>query len=222
MLLKAQFKESKGLTRGQFLVTISGMREAMTYRIGYRAVKPSIDQIRSAYEAFAKAGMITTMKTTRGMIVTILNYNKYQSPENYENHIETHDESSANPGIGPHLYNRKKDKEVINPETVLSLRERYSDQSLIDRAFQAIGSTRKSGKVSDSIIIAQLRKWERYSAAQVEAAIRVYLEKGYADQGKRENYLCGIIRNQPPSQSGNCLQASIRQKEIDLDQLYAN
>jgi hypothetical protein len=195
MLLKAQYKQGKGLARGQFLTRILEMREAMTYRIGYRVVKPSVDQIRSAYDAFAKAAMIITTKTTRGIIITILNYNKYQSPENYENHNEAHDESSAKPGIPPHLYNKKKDKEIINPEIIISMRARYSDQKLIDSVFQAIGSTRKSGKAADSVLVAQLRKWAVHPVGQVEAGIRIYLDKDYPAQGKGEAYLMGIIRN---------------------------
>jgi len=37
---------------------------------------------------------------------------------------------------------------------------------------------------------------------QVEAGIRVYLEKDYASQGKDEKYLLGIIRNQKAEEQG--------------------
>ena len=80
-----------------------------------------------------------------------------------------------------------------SPADFSSLLTRYSDQDLINRAFDAIRSTRKSGKVADSVLLAQLQKWERYPAEQVEAGIRTYLEKRYADEGKDENYLWGII-----------------------------
>ena len=66
---------------------------------------------------------------------------------------------------------------------------------MIDDVFQAIASTRKSGRVAESVLIAQLKKWEIYPVEQVESGIRVYLEKDYAGQGKREEYLLGIIRN---------------------------
>jgi len=46
-----------------------------------------------------------------------------------------------------------------------------------------------------------LNKWNEYPAEQVKAAMRIYLEKGYAAQGKEENYLLGIIR-------GNAKQAT--------------
>ena len=90
----------------------------------------------------------------------------------------------------------KNNQEEITPEVFSSLRKRYDDQELIDRAFDAIRSTRKSGKVADSVLVAQLRKWDRYPVGQVEAGIKIYLDKDYASQGKREDYLYGIIRNQ--------------------------
>ena len=223
MLLKANFKDGKGLARGQLLATIWEMRNAMTYRIGYRPVMPTVDQIRSAYEALVKAAMITTSKTLNGMVVTVLNYDKYQNPENYEAHNDNQVENLTEPGVTPQPYiERKIEEGEINPGSIFSLRERYSDQNLIDKAFQTIAATRKSGKVADSVILAQLKKWSLYPITQVEAGIRTYLEKGYAAQGKRENYLCGIIRNQPPPQSGNELQGAARPKEIDLDEIYAN
>lgn len=102
MVLKANFRDRDKLKRGQLVTTIEGMREACSYLIGYRKQKPSRDQIRSCYEALAKATMITTAKTTRGMVVTVLNYDKYQSASNYEAHNESHSEMHTKPQRCPH------------------------------------------------------------------------------------------------------------------------
>ena len=94
--------------------------------------------------------------------------------------------------IGAHK--RKKD----NKDTkglFFSFLDRYSNRDLIERAFDAIRSTRKSGKVADSVLLKQLEAWGRYPAAQVEGGIRVFLEKSYAGEGKDEKYLLGVIRN---------------------------
>jgi len=95
MLLKANFKDRDKLKRGQFVASISDMQEAMSYHIGYRKITPSRAQIRNSYEAFVKRTMISTAKTTRGMIITICNYDQYQNPKNYEAHNETHNENST-------------------------------------------------------------------------------------------------------------------------------
>ena len=121
-------------------------------------------------------------------IITIINWNTYQGHEEKGN--------SKGDSQGTAREHKQECKEEITPETFSSLRERYSDQELINRCFEAIRSTRKTGKVADSVLVAQLRKWERYPVEQVETGIRAYLDKDYAAQGKREEYLWGIIRNQ--------------------------
>lgn len=103
MLLKANRKNGyRGLEMGQFFTTISDMQEAMSWYIGYRKKTPTKDEIRSCYEALKQATMISTTKTTRGMIVTILNYKTYQDPKNYEGHTETHNDSATIPPTPPH------------------------------------------------------------------------------------------------------------------------
>jgi hypothetical protein len=76
--------------------------------------------------------------------------------------------------------------------------DRYSPEQrdLIGEVFSAIRTTRKSGKVKDTVLLALLKKMARYPAEQVEAGIRIYLDKDCAGQGKPEEYLMGIIRNQ--------------------------
>jgi hypothetical protein len=103
MLLKANHVDGyKGLKRGQFFTKISDMQEAMSWYAGWRKITPSRDEIRNCYEAFREATMITTAKTTRGFKITICNYDKYQNPENYEYHRETHNEKVTNPPATPH------------------------------------------------------------------------------------------------------------------------
>ena len=90
MLIKANWTDNKknGLKRGQFHTSILEMQDAMSWKIGYRKHMPTKQQIRCAYENHTKHNMINTAKTTRGMIITILNYSKYQLPEKYEQHSE--------------------------------------------------------------------------------------------------------------------------------------
>lgn len=107
MLNEANWKERDKLQRGQFVTTIAEMQQAMSYKVGYRTETPTKDEIRSAYETFTKATMITTTKTTRGMVVTILKYSEYQNKKNYEAHTEPHDEKGMKPETAPH------DTEVI-------------------------------------------------------------------------------------------------------------
>jgi hypothetical protein len=191
MLMQASFKDHGNLKRGQFFTSHERMRNAMAYKVGYRPMKPTVKEIRGVTKFLTKALMIVTTKVTHGMLITILNYNYYQSFQNYEGHNEGQGQGH-NEGT---ILRKKGRKKGITPD-FFSLRERYSDQKLIDDVFVAIASTRKSNQVADSVLLAQLQKWERYPVEQVVSGIRIYLDKRCADQGKDEKYLLGIIRNQ--------------------------
>jgi len=186
MLMQASYKDHGNLKRGQFFTSLDRMRKAMTYKVGYREVSPTIKEIRGVTKFLTKARMIVTTKVTHGMIITILNYDYYQNAKNYEGQSEGHIEGTIL---------TKKIKERKSPD-FFNLRKRYPNQDLIDKVFQAIASTRKHGKVAESILYSQLQKWGQHPVVQVESGIRVYLEKDYAGQGKDEKYLWGIIRKQ--------------------------
>ena len=208
MLMQASFKDHGDLKRGQFFTSLERMREAMAYKVGCCTRRPTKKEIRGVIDFLSTGTAIVTTKVTHGMIITILNYDHYQQTQNYEG-------QSVGQSKGTIL--RKKGRKKGKTPDLFSLKERYSDQDLIDEVFQAFASTRKSNTVADSVLLAQLQKWERYPVEKVEAGIRVYLEKDCAGQGKREAYLLGIIRNQkkePPKQksSGSAL----------LDSYYAN
>jgi hypothetical protein len=116
MLSKAFWKDGETLMRGQFITSIEAMRDAMIYQVGYRQMRPTRDEIRSPYEAFMKATMITTTKTTRGMIITICNYDTYQDFKSYEAHSEAHDENTTKPTVTPHD-REGSNKEVNKPSS---------------------------------------------------------------------------------------------------------
>lgn len=108
LLMKAQHQDYKGLKRGQLFVSIPELQDACTHYIGNRKVKPSKDQIFNILEYFRKQPetnaesnenkpMITTAKTTRGLIVNIEKYSLYQDFSNYETNAETDEKSIPNP-----------------------------------------------------------------------------------------------------------------------------
>jgi hypothetical protein len=145
-------------------------------------------------------------------IITIINWNQYQQNEQQVNNRRTSNE------------HKQELKEELKEETpdFFSLKKRYSDQDLIDKAFQAIASTRKSNKVADSVLFAQLQKWDRYPCEQVESGIRVYLEKDCAGQGKREEYLLGIIRNQTGIKPDSQQPLISPKQQPSLEELLSN
>jgi len=101
LLARANFKDRDKLRRGQCVASIAEMQDALSYYAGFRKMAPTVEQCRSAYEALRQAAMITTAKTTRGLIVTICNYEGMQKIKKREAHNGTHNENGMKPGGTP-------------------------------------------------------------------------------------------------------------------------
>jgi len=150
-------------------------------------VRAATKEIRGATKYLAKVGMIVTTKVTHGLVITICNYDYYQNWRNYEGHTDGHTKGT--------ILRKKGIKKEKNSPDFSTLKSRYTDRALLEKTFTAIASTRRTNRVAESVLIAQLQKWEKYPVPQVEAGLKIYLNKDYASQGKKEEYLLGIIRN---------------------------
>jgi hypothetical protein len=154
--------------------------------------------IRTCISFLIKTGKMTIKPTNKFSIITVVNWKTYQSQEN---------ENDRQPGQQATTYKEDKEyKEKRPPKNPSEISDEISalvsklfpsleEKKLFDRVREAISSTRKGGRVSDSVILGQLKAWEKYSVHQVLAGIRIYLEKEYHGEGKGERYLMGIIRN---------------------------
>ena len=192
MLLQASHTEHGSLKRGQFFTSLDRMRNAMAYKVGFRSIKPTIKEIRGFMEFITISSMAVTMKGIRGTIVTIMNYDHFQNFLNYEGHNEGHREGQTKNNEGIYNEGNKKPPEISSQ--ISELERRYPDQEIINQTFQAISSTRKSNRIADTVKLSILKAWERHPVQAVMAGVKIYLEKGYSDQGKGEAYLLGIIR----------------------------
>ncbi len=115
LLLNANWHDRKQLKRGQLVTTIGAMQEAMSHYAGWRKVRPTPDQIRSAYGALTGTARITVRRTTRGVVITVLNYDTYQDVLSYASRTVSGDEIAREPAGIPHdtksikKENRKKE-----------------------------------------------------------------------------------------------------------------
>jgi hypothetical protein len=201
---EAFYKDGKHLKRGQLLKSYQDIIDDLAWYVGWRKCSYKKDHCETAMKWLKKATMITAKKTTRGLIITICNYDEYQTPENYENHNEINTNTTRKPQ-SRHTIEKEGYKKDKNERINIFL-QRYSDKELIQDVISALKTTRKTGKISDTIIVAEFEYWEKYPASQVEAAMRTYLDRDCAGDGKKEEYLRGIIRNHkntPKKRSGD-------------------
>jgi hypothetical protein len=128
MLLKAFWRDGDKFKRGQFLTTISEMQDVGIHRVGNMTRgRFTEDEVRSAYGYLANTGAIATAKATRGIIITICNYELYQNPKSYEPHTEPHGETAPNPTL--------KIKEGIKKEKPLPAKKQPVDFRLFSDWF---------------------------------------------------------------------------------------
>ena len=101
------------LRRGQLLRGYRRIQEDLHWFIGWRRVSYSKAQCETAMKWLKSHGMVTAQKTTRGMVVTVCNYDFYQTPSNYENHNATGRNTTTEPRIDDTM-NKKDEKEEDN------------------------------------------------------------------------------------------------------------
>ena len=88
LLKEANHKENKvnGVTihRGQLIRSFKDIQEGLKWMIGYRKMTYKKWQCEKSMKFLREQAMVTTTKATRGIFITICNYDYYQSPKNYE------------------------------------------------------------------------------------------------------------------------------------------
>ncbi|NRD81152.1 hypothetical protein HPT25_28070 [Bacillus sp. BRMEA1] len=243
LLTKAQHAEFKKLKRGQLFTSIPEIMEACSWKVGYRTVKPTKDQIfqvidwlrkgnESSHEGETKATMITTTKATQGLLINIDNYDHYQTPKNYESNEEGNDEEEAKAtrkqrqpdNINKNDKNVKNDKNENKnniPLEIENFRLRYSKNQLkiIDDYLEMIRHTRVSAKVSNSVILGMYKEWDKHPPICVEYGLKTHTENP-AYHSKKENYTLGIIRNTPADEAAKKLVGVSKQHtQIDFTEL---
>jgi hypothetical protein len=101
------------IKRGQCVRSYKDIQEGLHWKIGWRKKTYSKDQCETAMKFFKKTKMMTSEKTTRGMIITICNYDYYQNSRNYENRTRNHEKTITKPQCIDTI-NKTKQKEKRN------------------------------------------------------------------------------------------------------------
>ncbi len=97
LLMKAMYRNGSSLERGQILTSYDDIRRGLSWKVGYRTERYSKWDCEKAMKWLTKEQMITATKTTRGLVITVRNYDYYQNPNNYEDHTESHNGTTREP-----------------------------------------------------------------------------------------------------------------------------
>lgn len=75
----------KTIGRGQLLTDYKEIQEGLHWKEGYIKKSYKKHHVDYAMRWLRQERMITTQKTTRGLVITVCKYERYQNPANYEN-----------------------------------------------------------------------------------------------------------------------------------------
>lgn len=98
------------IQRGQVFTDYKEIQEALHWRVGFIKRGYKKHHVDYAMAWLRQELMITTTKTTRGLLVTICKYDYYQNPSNYEKNNDT-DNQTTRLGLGTATIH-KNDKEL--------------------------------------------------------------------------------------------------------------
>ena len=121
-LREANFSDSTygpyTVKRGQLFRTYSEIREDLCWFIGYRKKMYDENQTKKAMKALREHDMIITKREPGGVLITVLNYDFYQDPNNYERTDESTSEDTTKAPLKHYgsTTNNKKVKKDKNKE----------------------------------------------------------------------------------------------------------
>ncbi len=176
------------IPRGSFITSQPKLAEKA--RVSRKAV-------RGALKVLERIGSIRAKtRAKRYTEITVVNFDTYQASEQ----MRAKRGAKQGPSKGHNVRMKEREKERKEPSSSFAEQtfwEKFSpqNQEVIRQTIEAIHSTRKKGQAADSIIQTEFHWWDQQDPAQVIRGMHTYLEKRYADEGKREKYLRGIIRN---------------------------
>lgn len=110
---KGQYKRAQGFFK------FSDIQEALHWWVGNSRRTYSKPQITKALRRLREETMLATAKATRGVLVTVLNYDLYQDPKSYEGNGEGRAKGEGESPDG-HTKNKndKKKKRTLPPEAL--------------------------------------------------------------------------------------------------------
>lgn len=123
------------IRRGQCMRSYHDIQEGLHWMVGYRKETYSKTQCENALKWLTNKLMITTAKTTRGLIITVCNYDTYQSPKNYEDNREDN-KGTTSRQQPPDTINKKEEELEELKGSFGVFWDAYEKKNDKDKAFQ--------------------------------------------------------------------------------------
>lgn len=121
LIMNANHKDKKYngfiVKRGQLFRSYRDILEGLSWYVGWRKMSYHENHAKTTMKILRKHGMITTKKALGGVLITIVNYDIFQKPENYENTTENTTENTIQ-SLREHQTPPNNNKNVKNEKNV--------------------------------------------------------------------------------------------------------
>lgn len=119
LIRKVNYKDNGKFKRGTGFFNLSDIADDLHWFVGYRKMMYKKSALTKALRRLHERNMIETMKETRGVFVSICNYEYYQDPASYEGNDEesAKDQRRSNGVIT--ISKERKEEELINTTIVV-------------------------------------------------------------------------------------------------------
>jgi hypothetical protein len=139
ILRQANYKDNKVCQRGQCVRSYDDIREGLAWYVGWRKCMYKKHHCEIAMRWLKKATMITTRKTTRGMLITVLKYDYYQDPDNYESYNESSRKATRKiQSVDTINKKEKKEKNILQSNRTSSTEEKPSYGNMLIKKFKQL------------------------------------------------------------------------------------
>ena len=158
--------------RGQLFRTYKEIRDGLSWFVGYRKMMYSENQTKKAMKTLRECLMIDSAKALGGVLITIINYDTYQNPKNYERtNDSTNERTNAEPMRNQGGTDNNKNVKNKKNETISICPDHYSKE--LKEKLNDFISNRKAIKspMTENAIKLLISKIEKLSSGNQDLAI---------------------------------------------------
>lgn len=134
LIKEANHSDNGKFKRGQTMRSYKDIQEGLKWYVGYRKMTYSKGDCETAMKWLTKRNMVHTAKTTRGLIITVINYDIYQNPKSYETYNETYNEHTRNIQSNHTINKNDKNEKNVKGQTLFA-NSPLSEPSLFKERF---------------------------------------------------------------------------------------
>ena len=164
LLRKVNHKDKGKLKRGQGFFSFNNIQNDLCWYAGYRKMVYSKPQLTKSLRRLYEGKMVETTKATRGLIITVCNYDYYQTPENYEGNDEESTKEPRKKSSG--RTKNKNDKNVI-------IEEKKNIEKIVSFYHEKCHNLPKVLKITDDRIANINARIKEYSEEDVFKVIEI-------------------------------------------------